>query len=306
MRIMVLGATGFLGRNVAERLVRSGHDVHGICHVRPAYEGSINWHSADLRHPDAFDYDGFDVVIQLAACSSGCRDTLNDPSVHTANNSVMNAYILPNVVKSKVKHFIFPSCSVMLPNGKNTEDAQIAVRKEYAGFAWVKVFYEKMCEFYAGLGDTKFTVVRNSNFYGPYDKFDLKHSHVFGATMTKVLTATDKVMVWGTGEEARDLVYVGDFCDFIEALIVKQEEKFEIVNCGYGEATTINDLVNKIIVASGKNLKVEHDLSAPTIPTTLSLDNSKAKKLLGWEPKTTLEQGIRLTMDWWKDNVGVL
>ena len=79
-----------------------------------------------------------------------------------------------------------------------------------------KVYVEKMCEFFSRLGKTKHTVLRHSNMYGPHDKYDLEKSHVFGATVTKVMNSTDgKVNVWGTGEEKRDLLYVGDLVDFI-------------------------------------------------------------------------------------------
>ena len=65
-----------------------------------------------------------------------------------------------------------------------------------------------MCEFYSNLSKTKYTVIRHSNIYGPYDKFDLEKSHVFGATLTKVMNGKERVTVWGTGREGRDLLYI--------------------------------------------------------------------------------------------------
>ena len=74
--------------------------------------------------------------------------------------------------------------------------------ERYFGAGWMKVFVEKMCEFYSRLGMNKYTVIRHSNIYGPHDKFDLDKSHVFGATLNKVINAKDdKVTVWGRGLE---------------------------------------------------------------------------------------------------------
>ena len=82
--------------------------------------------------------------------------------------------------------------------------------------------------------------------------------------------------------------------------IKKQKNNFELLNCGLGKAISINELVKKIIKASKKKLTIEYDLTKPNIPTYLSVDCSKAKKLLGWKPKVTLDKGIEKTIQWWK------
>ena len=158
-----------------------------------------------------------------------------------------------------------------------------------------------MCEFYAGISETKFTAIRHSNIYGPHDKFDLERSHVFGATMTKVMTAKDKISVWGTGEEERDLLYVDDLVEFVELALAKQPEKYRLYNCGYGQAIPIKDLVQKIVAHSCKTLTIEHDLSQPTIKTSLFLDCSLAKNELGWQVQTDLDTGIKRTLAWWQE-----
>jgi len=112
-----------------------------------------------------------------------------------------------------------------------------------------------------------------------------------------------KIVVWGTGEEERDLLYVSDLVDFVDLAIKKQKNKFELFNVGCGYSISIKDLVKKIIDHSGKNLEIEYDLSKPTIKTKLRLDATKAKSLLGWKPKVSLDQGIRKTMEWYKSNI---
>ena len=160
-----------------------------------------------------------------------------------------------------------------------------------------------MCEFYAGLGATRYTVVRHSNVYGPYDKFDLERSHVFGATMTKVLTATDgRITVWGDGSEARDLLYVSDLVDYVSLAIDRQTTPFELHNVGSGRAVMVDELVDKIVACSGRRLTVEYDAGRPSIPTSLCLDSARARDTFGWEPAVSLDEGIRRTMTWYRDH----
>jgi nucleoside-diphosphate-sugar epimerase len=173
----------------------------------------------------------------------------------------------------------------------------------YYGVGNTKVYVEKMCNFYSRLGRTKHTVIRHSNIYGPHDKFDLEKSHVFGATVTKVMTSANGIIsVWGTGEESRDLLHVNDLINFIDISIKKQVSNFEIYNVGYGEGIKVIDLVKKVIKHSGKNIEIEHDLSKPSVPTSLFLDCSKAKNELGWTNKISLDEGVINTLDWYNKN----
>jgi nucleoside-diphosphate-sugar epimerase len=112
------------------------------------------------------------------------------------------------------------------------------------------------------------------------------------------------MVVWGKGEEARDLLYVGDLVDFVTRAIDRQREPYALYNCGSGEATKVKDLVRMIVAESGRGLAIEHDLSKPSIDTSLRLDCRKAERELGWRPQTPLADGIRKTISWWKTNIG--
>lgn len=313
-KILICGATGFIGRNLTEQLSkRAEFDVHAVRMQRPEYAcPNVTWHRADLRNADdiARVLDGVDIIIQAAATTSGSKDIVTRPFIHVTDNAVMNSLLFRAAFEHKVKHVIFFSCTVMYASSdkalKETDyDANRPLHPRYFGVANTKLYIEKMCEFYAGISNTKFTAIRHSNIYGAHDKFDLERSHVFGATVTKVMTAKDKISVWGTGEEERDLLHADDLVNFVERAIAKQPEKYRLYNCGLGQAISIKQLVQTIVAESGKTLKIEHDLSQPTIKTSLFLDCALAKQELGWEPKVSLTDGIRRTLAWWQENVGV-
>ncbi len=311
-KILICGATGLVGRNAVERLAqRADFEVHAVRFNRPEYPvDGVVWHQADLRSADAVGrlLAGMDVVVQAAATTSGSKDIVTRPYIHVTDNAVMNSLLLRAAYDHKVGHFLFFSCTVMLqpaetPWDESGFDGEIHPR--YFGIGWTKVYVEKMCEFFSRLGVTRHTVFRHSNIYGPHDKFDLERSHVFGATVTKTMTAKDgKVVVWGTGEEARDLIHIDDLVDAVERAIDRQTEPYRLYNIGAGYTVTIKDLVHRIVRASGRDLRIEHDLSQPTIKTSLTLDCAQARRELGWEPKIALDDGIARTVAWWRANLG--
>lgn len=311
--ILICGATGFIGRNLLEYYYKQGnYKIIATHYNRPSIKGydGVKWVKIDLRDPIAVKsiLNGVDIVLQFAATTSGSKDIITRPYIHVTDNAVMNSLLLRECYEQNIKHFVFPSCTVMYQPSdnalsENDWNGNDEIFPTYFGVGNTKVYIEKMCEFFARLGKTKHTVMRHSNMYGPYDKYDLERSHMFGATITKVMTSQNgKVNVWGTGEEARDLLYVNDLVEFVDAALNNQESNYELFNVGLGKATQVKDVVSKIIKHSGKDLEMVHDLSKPTIPTSLFLDCSKAKQLLNWEPKVTLDEGIIKTIKWYKEN----
>lgn len=313
-KILVCGTTGFIGRNIAEALAKKGEfEVFGTHFSSPALEHpQITSMYVDLTKAEQVNHTvkGMDIIIQAAATTSGSKDIVTKPYIHVTDNAVMNSLIFRAAYENSVSQVVFFSCTVMYQSSETPLKeidfkANEEIHSNYFGVGWTKVYIEKMCEFYSRLGQTKYTAIRHSNIYGPYDKYDLEHSHVFGATMTKVMTNRDgKIIVWGPGTEKRDLLYVGDLVKFVELAIDRQQAaSYELVNVGYGEAIAVKDLVHKIVEYSGKEIAVEHDLSQPNIPTSLNLDISLAKKLFDWQPDTSLEEGIRKTMAWYRANI---
>jgi nucleoside-diphosphate-sugar epimerase len=313
-RVLVCGATGFIGRNLIEALCRRADlDVHAVRFTRSEYAApGVTWHKADLR--DAAQVDallrGMDVVIQAAATTSGVRDIVTTPYVHVTDNAVMNSLLLRGCFDHKVRHFLFFSCSVMYqpreaPWREEEWDAGQEMHVNYFGIGWTKLYIEKMCEFFSRLGVTRHTVIRHTNVFGPHDKFDLERSHVFGATVTKAMTSTTgAVTVWGTGEEARDLIHVDDLVRFVELAIARQTAPYELLHASAGAAIRIKDLVARIVAASGRDLRIEHDLKGPSIKTSFALDNRRAREVLGWQPEVAFDEGVRRTLDWWRTHYG--
>ena len=182
--------------------------MHAVRFTRPEYAcKGVTWHKADLRDPEAVNglLEGVDIIVQAAATTSGAKDIVTRPFIHVTDNAVMNSYLFRSAFERKVKHVVFFSCTVMYPSSEKALkesdfDANTPLHPRYFGVGNTKIYIEKMCEFFSRIGETKFTAIRHSNIYGAHDKFDLERSHVFGATVTKVMTAKDKVTVWGTGE----------------------------------------------------------------------------------------------------------
>ncbi|MFC1903346.1 NAD-dependent epimerase/dehydratase family protein [Chloroflexota bacterium] len=312
-KILVCGATGFIGRNIVASLTRKDDsEVFGTYfNSEPLDNPKIKMIRADLRRNEEVEsvVKGMDTIIQAAATTSGAKDIINKPYHHVTDNAVMNSFIFRAAHEQGISHVVFFSCTTMyqtsdVPVKETDFDANEEMYPSYFGVAWTKVYIEKMCEFYSRLGRTKFTAIRHSNIFGPYDKYDLERSHVFGATVTKVMTAEDSgsVMVWGAGEEERDLLYISDLVNFVELAITRQDSSFELFNAGCGSSISVNDMVKKIIEHSGKTLKIEHDLSKPSLKTKFCVDIEKAKKVLGWSPKVTLDEGVLETIKWYKSN----
>jgi GDP-L-fucose synthase len=312
-KVLICGCTGFIGRNLAETLAdREGLEVFGTYHHSPP----LDHPGIRMLHADLTDKEDvtrvvadMDVVIQTAAVTSGASDIVQRPHVHVADNAVMNALIFRAAFEAAVSHVVFLSCTTMYPSSdrplaETDFDANARIYGPYFGGAWTKVYNEKMCEFYSRQGKARWTVIRHSNIYGPHDKYDLERSHVVGATVTKVETAPDggTITVWGPGTEGRDLLYVADLVDFMETVLQRQQTPFEVFNVGGGHAIQVRELVRKIVEHSGKDLKIEHDVTKPTVRTSLCLDCTKAKQQIGWQPKVSLDEGIRKTLQWYREN----
>lgn len=311
-KVLVTGASGFIGRNVYEQLSqREDLTVFGTYKTRKFKTDHEHLFLSDLteRGDVRGVLEGMDVLVHAAAVTSGAKDITERPHIHVTDNIIMNALLLEEAHRAGVSQVIFLSCTVLYPMNfprpvKESDFDFSQVHPVYFPGAIVKITGESLCKFYAGLGRTKYTVLRHSNVYGPHDKYDPERAHMMGASIAKVMSAPDGGMltVWGRGEEKRDLLYISDLVDAIEKAMSAPVNGLDVFNIGLGEAMAVRDVVQKIIGCSGKNLKIQFDTSAPTIPVNLSVDFTKAYFALGWSPKIGLEEGILRTLEWYKQN----
>lgn len=314
--MLICGADGFIGRNALEYF-HGEYDITAVLFSDddPQFGRlkGVTYLCTDLRNEEAvkslFASSKFDVVIQAAATTTGSKDVVERPYLHVTDNVVMNAWIFREAMLNKVGHVLFPSCTVMYqpkeePQTETDWTESDEIYPSYFGVGNMKVFNEKMCDFYSRLGNTKFTAFRHSNVYGPYDKFDLDKCHVVPAFVNKVTNADKELEIWGTGKAKRDVIYIRDLIDFIDCCIKNQKTPYELFNCGGGEAFPILELAETIMDIQNKELEIRMDETKPDIPTTVILDCSKAQQLLGWESKTNLVDGLRETCEWYTKNYG--
>ena len=307
-KIMILGATGFIGKNIALYFSKKFKIKATYNKKVPFKNSNIQWIKCDLKSTKQIDnlFNNIDIVINAAAVTSGVKDIIDRPHIHVNDNGLMNINILNEIFKNNnIKHYIFFSCTVMYQSNNRKQNEQkfnYQIIDKYFGVGWTKVYIEKLCKFYSNFLNTKFTMIRHSNIYGPYDKFDLKKSHVLGATISKVMKAEKEITIWGRGNEIRDFLYISDLIRFVELVIKKQKKKYEIYNCGSETGIKILDLAKLIIKITGRSIKIKRNVTAPTIKFNLVVDCKKAKKEIGWKSKVSLSEGIKKTLIWWKKN----
>lgn len=311
-RILVCGGTGFIGRNSIEFFSKCDKNtiVATYHNTTPPEVENVKWVRVDLRNVGEVSQliNDFDVIIQGAATTSGVKDTFSRPDYHVTDNALMNSIIFREANLKKVKHLIFFSCTTMLQSSNSAQNeasfnASLEMYEKYFGVGWTKVYLEKMCEFYSRQGNTRFTVIRHSNVYGPWDKYGLENSHVFGATITKVLTSDEKVKIWGRGEEKRDLIYIDDLIRLVSLAVNNQKEPFRLFNAGGGIDISIKDLTSLIAELANKKITLQFDTDMPSVNFSILLDNSYAKRELGWEPTISLRDGILKTIDFWNQHI---
>ncbi|MEK7121749.1 MAG: NAD-dependent epimerase/dehydratase family protein [Patescibacteria group bacterium] len=316
-RVLVCGASGFIGRNIFERLSQKQDlDVYGIYLYSPSLihtEPHAKLWRVDLTERDSVRKitKEFDCIIHAAALTDGLGAVKANPGKYIADNIIMNTNIAEAVLLNDIPHLMFMGSSVVYPSKptpQKEEEADLSlIHPQYFMGARIKTCMEDLCKFYSQHCNTRFTIIRHCNIYGPYDKFNLQKGHVFAATIKKVLSANDgdDVIIWGEGKEERDLLYASDLVDFIETAVTKNfEPRYNIFNISSGTTISVSDLVKKIIEISGKRVGIRYDPSKPSLGNQIILDWQKAYKTFGWQPKVDLNQGIRQTIDWYLKNQG--
>ena len=315
-KILILGSSGFIGYNCLlhfskNKKYKNFQIIGTYFKNKPKKIDNVKFQKIDLTNQNMNQsiFKNTEILIQAAACTTGAKDIVSKPYMHVNDNVIMNAFVTKFAHKYKIPRVIIFSCTVMYkaskkPLTENDFDPNDAMYEKYFGAGWMKVFVEKMSEFYSRFKITKFTLIRHSNIYGPFDKFDLEKSHVFGATINKISNTRENFLnVWGDGREKRNFLYISDLVSFIDLVIKKQKNYFEIFNLGSNKSISINNLVKTIIKVSKKKVKIKNLKNKPTLKTSIEISSKKAKKQIGWSQKIGLKDGILKTLNWYKDNL---
>lgn len=250
-----------------------------------------------------------DFVFHCAAITSGAADIVAKPLIHVTSNVVMNARVLEAAYGAGVKRVVFLSSAAAYPPRVDhplAEEEMLSAEPADVYFAagWMKRYAEILCRMYAEkLAPGMFTlVIRPSNVYGPGDKFDWQRSHVTAALIRRVVERQKPIVVWGSGNETRDIIFIDDFVEGVLAAFAA-DHRFLAINIGSGRGYTVKEILTTAIEADHfMDAEIEFDPSRPRTVDKLLVDVGLAKRLLGFSARTPLVDGMRKTMAWLRAN----
>ena len=311
--ILICGGAGFIGINLLNKMKDSGAKIRATLNIKPAVvkHDSIEYVKGNLQNAEfcASIVDGIDFVFMLAANSSGAAVMSKTPLVHVTPNVIMNTLMLDASYTAGVKKFLFVSSNTVYPNTiypvKEDEMLSGDPYDTYFCVGWMKRFSEIMCEMYSNKikNPMKTVVIRPGNAYGEYDKFDWETSKVIAATIRKVVERHSPIEIWGDGKDIKDFIYVGDLVDGM-LLAMEKMEHYTPLNIASGKPTTIRDvLAASLKIENYEEAKTIYNTSKPSMIPVRLIDVSKAKAVLGFTAKTSLMEGLKKTIDWYKTAV---
>jgi GDP-D-mannose 3',5'-epimerase len=308
-RAMVAGAGGFIGHHLVKYLKSNGYWVRGVDIKEPEYEPSDadEFQVLDLRDPDACLDATRDVehVYQLAADMGGIGFITAFHADVARNNVLINAHMLEAAYRNEASRYFYSSSACIYPMylQKSADVAPLKEEDAYPaepeeGYGWEKLYAEKLCQYYTDEGRIDTRVARFHNIYGPKGTYDGGREKAPAAIARKVALADDgtEIEIWGDGQQTRSFTYVDDCVEGIHRIMKSDHAK--PLNLGTDRLITIDGLVDLVCGIAGKNLTKRHLLDKPQGVRGRNSDNSRLRDVLGWEPPTPLEDGLRETYLW--------
>ena len=317
--ILVTGGAGFIGSHLCERLVSRGHHVVAIDNFDPFYDESIKRRNlaqlsseprfslveADIRDPEAVErgiravgIDAADAIVHLAA-RAGVRPSIEQPLLYSQVNVDGTVAMLEIARRLGARRFVFGSSSSVYGNNEKVPFSEDdAVGHPISPYAATKRAGELLCHTYHHLFGLSIVCLRFFTVYGPRQRPDLAIHK-----LTRLISEGRPIPVFGDGSTRRDYTYVDDILQGIEGALRVTEgaaTRFEIVNLGESETTTLARLIELISGALGREPVIDRQPLQPGDVERTYADIDRAKALLGYAPTTKVEEGIPRFVEWFR------
>lgn len=314
-RVIITGIAGFIGSHLAQRMLAEGFEVVGIDNFDPFYDrnqkeanlaeirksGAFTFLEADIANPATFQslegvYDG---VFHLAA-KAGVLPSIQHPLEYIQSNIVGTQLLLNWMVKSGNNKLIFASSSSVYGNNATPFSESDDVSNPISPYAFTKKACELMTHTYHHLHRLDVVNLRFFTVIGERQRPDLA-IHKF----TRLILDNKPVTMYGDGTTARDYTYVGDIVDgLFKAFqwVSAQTGLYEIINLGNHRPVSLQEMVSTVYEVIGKQPAI---IQIPRQPGDVEItyaDIGKAKKILGYEPKTDFKTAVQKFVDWFSKN----
>lgn len=304
MKVLITGGSGMVGKNLIEHTRANGHEV-----LSPSsrelnllsYENTVDW----VRNNTP------DMVIHCAGHVGGIQANIADPAGFLVKNLDMGRNIVMAAQEVGVSKLINLGSSCMYPRAAENplKEAQILtgeLEPTNEGYALAKIAVARMCSYLSATRtELDYKTLMPCNLYGAHDKFDPKVSHLLPAIIRKVHDAKTQglgsVEIWGDGTARREFMFASDMADGLWFMTDQFENLPDMMNLGLGYDYSINEFYETAAKVIGWEGAFSHDLSKPVGMKQKLLSVTRQTEL-GWTPKTTLEQGILRTYQFYLNN----
>jgi len=316
-KYLVTGLCGFIASQVCSQLLEQGDQVIGVDNLNDYYDVRLKkWRLDQLTsHPNANNFrfvnldienqenlkelcrsEGhFDAVLNLAA-RAGVRYSMENPHVYLSTNAEGSLNLLECMREHECTKFVLASTSSLYAGQKMPFTEDLAVNEPLSPYAVTKKAGELMAYSYHKLYGIDVSVVRYFTVFGPAGRPDMSPYRFI-----KWITEGETIQIFGDGSQSRDFTYIDDIAK--GTIAATKEVGYEIINLGGGRnPVSLNTVISKLEELIGKKAKIEHKAFHIADIKETWADIKKAKQLLGWEPKTTLDQGLENSVKWYMDN----